>query len=403
MNRTSNIKQICHDRGIKILVHFTRIENLRRILGEGLLSRNTLERQLDQQPIFNDQNRLDNHREAICLSIGFPNYQMFYKCASENQSQWVVLLLDVKVLWELNCAFCQENAASNTVRNIPLKNRKSPDALNNMFKEYYRTISRQSLSIPSDYPTHPQAEVLVFTPIPVAYIKKVHFCEETTLKQWRSNNSEMDIGIFWADKKYFSPRFDWKVWQSDNSDDIPEVYPEPWISAAKEAEKQRQEQIAEEAERQRQKRAAEKARLAVEEAERQRQEELAEEIKKYPLHNAVKNNAQETVKILLNQGVDVNAKNKYNATPLHYAVRENAQETVKALLNKGADVNAKNVYGDTPLHDAAWNNTREAVEVLLNQGAHVNAKNKDGETPLHFARSNNALEVAKILQRYGGY
>ena len=461
MNRTSNIKQICHDRGIKILVHFTRIENLRRILGEGLLSRNTLERQLDQQPIFNDQNRLDNHREAICLSIGFPNYQMFYKCASENQSQWVVLLLDVKVLWELNCAFCQENAASNTVRNIPLKNRKSPDALNNMFKEYYRTISRQSLSIPSDYPTHPQAEVLVFTPIPVAYIKKVHFCEETTLKQWRSNNSEMDIGIFWADKKYFFPRFDWKVWQSDNSDDIPEVYPEPWISAAKEAEKQRQEQIAEEAERQRQKRAAEKARLAVEEAERQRQKQAAEKAErqrqertfiahvgyepspirvndkgetdlhiatklnlparttflithgeevnaknKYgntPLHIAATENAHQTAEVLLIHDAEVNAKNEYGSTSLHIAAYKNAYQTVKVLLIHDAEVNAKDKDGDTPLHNAALKNAYQTAAVLLNQGAHVNAKNKDGETPLHFARSNNALEVAKILQRYGGY
>ena len=400
MNRTSNIKQICHDRGIKILFHFTHIENLRRILGEGLLSRETLETirdPLKKPPIFNDPTRLDKHPEAICLSIGFPNYKMFFKYASEKQSQWVVLLLDAKLLWELDCAFCQENAASNAVYTIPLKERKKPDALNNMFIDY-DSISRQSLSIPDHYPTYPQAEVLVCNSIPVAYIKEVHFYEKLALEQWYSKNSGMDTETFLVSKQYFHPRCDWKVWTD-------------------EAERQRQKQAAEEAERQRQERAAEQARQmaeearrvaeearrVAEEAERQRQEELAEEEKKYPLHNAAKNNAQETVNILLNHGVDVNAKNKYDATPLHYAARENAHETVEALLNKGADVNAKNVYGDTPLHDAAWNNAREVVEVLLSQRANVNARNKDDETPLHTAQSNNALEVAKILQRYGGY
>ena len=463
MNCTANIKQICHDRGIKILVHFTHIENLCRILGEGLLSRETLETirdPLKKPPRFNDQDRLDKHPEAICLSIGFPNYQMFYKYASEKQSQWVVLLLDAKLLWELDCAFCQENAASNTVRNIPLENRKHPDALNNMFKEYYRTISRQSLSIPDHYTTYPQAEVLVCNPIPVEYIKEVHFYEKSALEQWYSRNSEIDAETFLVCEQYFRPRFDWQVWQSDNSDDIPEVYPEPWISAAEEAERQRQEQIAEKAERLRQERAAEKARLAVEEAERQRQKQAAEKAErqrqertfiahvgyepspikvndkgeidrhiatklnlpalttfpithgaevnaknKYgntPLHIAATENAHQTAEVLLIHDAEVNAKNEYGSTPLHIAAYKNAYQTAGVLLIHDAEVNAKDKDGDTPLHNAALKNAYQTAAVLLNQGADVNAKNKDGETPLHFARSSNALEVAKILQRYSG-
>ncbi len=414
MDRTSSIKQICRNRGIKILFHFTHIENLRRILEEGLLSRKTLEKRRDplkKKPIFNDPKRLDKHPEAICLSIGFPNYSMFYKHASENQSQWVVLLLDAKLLWELDCAFCQENAASNAVRNIPLENRKHPNALNNMFKEYYRTISRQSLSIPSHYPTHPEAEVLVFNRIPVAYIKKVHFYKKTALEQWRSSNPKMDAKTktFLYSEHYFSPRCDRKVWQSDNSDNGPKVDLEPGISATKETERQRPKQAAEEAEIQRQKQEAE-------EAERQRQKQEAvkallnkgEEVNaknKYGntrLHIAAIENAHEAAEVLLNQGADINAKNEYGSTSLHIAAYKNAYQTAEVLLNQGADVNAKDKDGDTPLHNAALKNAHEAAEVLLNQGAEVNAKNKDGETPLHFAWSNNAREVAKILRRYGG-
>ena len=97
------------------------------------------------------------------MSISFPNYQLFSKFSwSDNESQpdysgWIVLLLDGKVLWELDCAFCQENAASNTVRHIPLEERKKPDALKGMFVDVCcdtnETIyQRQSLQIPDHYP-----------------------------------------------------------------------------------------------------------------------------------------------------------------------------------------------------------------------------------------------------------
>ncbi len=401
MNRTSSIKQICHDRSIKILVHFTHIENLRRILGEGLLSRETLETirdPLKKPPIFNDPTRLDKHPEAICLSIGFPNYKMFFKYASEKQSQWVVLLLDAKLLWELDCAFCQENAASNAVYTIPLKERKKPDALNNMFIDY-DSISRQSLSIPDHYPTYPQAEVLVCNPIPVAYIKEVHFYEKLALEQWYSKNSGMDTETFLVSKQYFHPRCDWKVWTDEAERQRQEWAAEQARQMAEEAERQRQKQAAEEAERQRQERAF----IAHVGYELSPVEVNAKN--KYgntPLHIAATENAHQTAEVLLIHDAEVNAKNEYGSTSLHIAAYKNAYQTVKVLLIHDAEVNAKDKDGDTPLHNAALKNAYQTAEVLLNQGADVNAKNKDGETPLHFALSNNAREIAEVLHRYGG-
>jgi hypothetical protein len=124
------IRRICNRHCITTLVHFTRIENLRSILQNGLLNRSLLETR-GQQFFCNDSDRVDGHPEAICLSISFPNYRMFYSIRKQKEkaeevkdSQWVVLLLDAKVLWELDCAFCQENASSNAVRHIPLEDRK---------------------------------------------------------------------------------------------------------------------------------------------------------------------------------------------------------------------------------------------------------------------------------------
>lgn len=229
-HREAQIQQICHERGIKTLVHFTRVENLSSILQNGLLSCKALEileETRGQQFLSNDQDRIDGHKEAICLSVSFPNYQMFYKYRLKiGDEHWGVLLLNAKILWELECAFCQRNAAHKTVTSIPLEERKKPEALKGIFKDFYN-IKHQDLQIPNNYPTYPQAEILVFNQIPVRYINAVHFRGSTVLKEWQDENS----GIYSvtpvklvANRKYFKPRPDYEVWRSPNFnvDHIPE-------------------------------------------------------------------------------------------------------------------------------------------------------------------------------------
>jgi hypothetical protein len=73
-DRASQIRAFCAKRGIVRLVHFARIDNLHGILREGLLSRRALEAcPAGQRPRFNDPVRLGGDKEAICLSIEFPN------------------------------------------------------------------------------------------------------------------------------------------------------------------------------------------------------------------------------------------------------------------------------------------------------------------------------------------
>ena len=219
--RASEIQQFCEEREITTLFHFTRIENLHSILQNGLLSRDTLDmrkQQFGQQFLFNDPDRFDGHKDAICLSISFPNYQMFYNYRDNtegiNDSQWIVLLLDAKILWELNCAFCQRNAASRAISNISLADRRKPEALKGMFEDFYN-IKHQNLLIPQNYPTHPQAEVLVFDPIPTQYIKAIHFWEEDALNQWLPNRTRTDYKTF-RNRQYFRPRSDFAVWRPEN-------------------------------------------------------------------------------------------------------------------------------------------------------------------------------------------
>lgn len=87
------------NRGIEYLWHFTKIENLDSILRNGLIPRGVLSAQ-GINVNFNDHHRLDRQVNANCLSIGHPNYKMFYRLRVQDSSQlWVVLAIKPEVLW----------------------------------------------------------------------------------------------------------------------------------------------------------------------------------------------------------------------------------------------------------------------------------------------------------------
>ena len=235
-DRRTQIKQFCVERRIQTLAHFTRIENLGSILREGLLSRERLNIQGISCQI-NDVDRIDGHKNGICLSLSFPNYKMFFSIREKKRatdevhdSQWVVLILDAELLWELDCAFCQENASSNRVRHIPLDDRKLPNALRALFDEEFRNdtreIRRQSLDIPDNYPTNPQAEILVFDRISSRYIREIVFFESPALRQWKLGNVANYSQICHVDREYFYPRDDHEFWSRAASESKEEPSPE---------------------------------------------------------------------------------------------------------------------------------------------------------------------------------
>ncbi|MBR1604047.1 MAG: ankyrin repeat domain-containing protein, partial [Synergistaceae bacterium] len=62
-------------------------------------------------------------------------------------------------------------------------------------------------------------------------------------------------------------------------------------------------------------------------------------------------------------------------------------EVIKLLIDAGADVNARNEDGKTALMAAArYNQNPEVIETLVDVGADVNARNEDGETARDYAQ-----------------
>lgn len=204
--------EIITRRNIEYLVHFTRVENLESIFANGLMPRAVIDEEDDIDSTFNDDYRYDDCGNATCLSVEFPNYKMFYTlCCDNPEVDWAVLVLDVQLINEFECAFCYANAGSERIYTIPLEERKGPDAFEDIFSEYDNYPSRQDLGIPSYYPTNPQAEVLVFGVIPISYIKGVVFKDEYTLNKYKDLIPKDIEGI--KHKEYFYARSDYKHWR----------------------------------------------------------------------------------------------------------------------------------------------------------------------------------------------
>jgi len=180
-----------------------------------------------------------------------------------------------------------------------------------------------------------------------------------------------------------------------------------------------------------------------------------------PLHRAAYFNQREVVKLLLDAGTDVDARDGLKRTPLHWAAEEGYAEIVRLLIDKGAEVNPpattesplrtsldaghddvvlllrerggrlntseqkrinQDLYGasiagdaarleallyqgaaidSAPIHLVANLGNAKALRVLLDAGAGVDVVGKLGETPLHDAAGGGAREAVEMLVSRG--
>jgi ankyrin repeat protein len=82
------------------------------------------------------------------------------------------------------------------------------------------------------------------------------------------------------------------------------------------------------------------------------------------------------VKLLLDRGANIEARNLQDDTPLMVAAEGNNVTLMRLLLRRGANPEAKNRNGDTALLEAVKAGSPEALVVLLEKGSNLSAKNE---------------------------
>lgn len=119
----------------------------------------------------------------------------------------------------------------------------------------------------------------------------------------------------------------------------------------------------------------------------------------HPLLRAViYEDAAEVKKLLLQDGVNVDVRDRYGYTPLHKACMRGNKELVSLLLDKGADIQAICYEGSTPLFLATMCSPfSDVIETLLSRGAKTNVLTKDGGTMLHAAASGGNMNTVKLF------
>lgn len=145
---------------------------------------------------------------------------------------------------------------------------------------------------------------------------------------------------------------------------------------------------------------------------------------------AVEGRQDEITKELLQAGADINAKDKHwRRTALMQALAPGRTETqlkyaedlkmeiannkytplpenldmVRLLLENGADVNAIDSAGKTPLMIAVGRGNVDAVRLLIEKGADVNRKDQERESALDKAKYKNYVDIVQLLTKAGGF
>ncbi len=118
---------------------------------------------------------------------------------------------------------------------------------------------------------------------------------------------------------------------------------------------------------------------------------------------AAYSNDAAVARLLLDRGANVNAVATDGVTALIAGANRGGGALIRTLVEKGADLNLVDPLGRTPLIlMAAGDYTEpETIRLLLEKGADVNVKGKDGRNALAWARQRGDTQTVRILKEAG--
>jgi ankyrin repeat protein len=105
--------------------------------------------------------------------------------------------------------------------------------------------------------------------------------------------------------------------------------------------------------------------------------------------------------LLLDRGVEIDAKTTDNWTALHYAAYYGHLEVAALLLDRGLAIEARINNQSTALHVATEIGYVQMVILLLGRGANIESRGSNDMTALHYAARYGHLEIAILLLNRG--
>ncbi|RDU56181.1 ankyrin repeat domain-containing protein [Helicobacter sp. MIT 00-7814] len=106
----------------------------------------------------------------------------------------------------------------------------------------------------------------------------------------------------------------------------------------------------------------------------------------------------ESLKILLDSGLNVNLANEQGNTLIMLAAYNNSLACARLLLERGADVDKRNDKGQTPLAGVCFKGYYEMAKLLIEHGADVDSEG--ALSPMNCAIIFHRAEILKLLRQH---
>jgi hypothetical protein len=121
------------------------------------------------------------------------------------------------------------------------------------------------------------------------------------------------------------------------------------------------------------------------------------------LHAAACGCKIETMEILINEGAEIDVRDRNMETPLLLATRTGCIKSTIFLLKKGASAKLSDRMGRNILMHAIKSENLELVETMMNYAPDMHSVDKEwGWTPLHFAAATGSVEMTALVIDGGG-
>lgn len=94
---------------------------------------------------------------------------------------------------------------------------------------------------------------------------------------------------------------------------------------------------------------------------------------------------------LVQNGADVNARDKRGFSPLHFAAKTGNVDVLTLLLNAGAEVGAQNILGNIPMMECNYATDIHVFQLFLEHGSNPQQKNNYGVSTVDIFRASPAI------------